>query len=153
MRRVVFAVCVALVGVALAGDAQSNLAGTWTIDQDRSTAMPDLTTQIVVSQSGDAVRFDYYEGKRLAASERFIADGRSRERYKTNLGKGFASARWHKGTLMIETTVAMDNEGLQSYNTSERWSVSADGKTLTMKTGDDKVKVFTRVAEAADKRE
>lgn len=153
MYRGMFIVGLLLVGVMFAGTppAAPNLTGTWKIDQDRSTAMPDLTTQIVISQIGDAVRFDYYEGKKLAASERFIADGRSRERYRTNLGKGFATVRWQKSALVIETTVAMNNEGTQAYGSSERWSISADGKTLTMKNGDGTVKIFARVPDAEEK--
>lgn len=154
MYRAVFAVCLMLAGAAQpgwAGAAQpGNLAGTWKIDQERSTADPDLTTQVVISQMGDALRLDYYEGKRLAATEKFIADGQSRERYKTRLGKGFASARWEKGALLIVTDVALDNQGLQSYSSNERWSVSKDGKMLTRKTGDGKQRVFTRVAEAEE---
>lgn len=151
MYRVLLAVCLVMVGVMFAAETQANLAGTWKIDQDRSTAAPDLTTQLVIEQSGDAIRFDYYEGKRLASSERFIADRRSRERYRTQLGKSFATVRWQKGALVIETTTGMDTEGLQNYNSTERWSVSADGKTLTMKSGDGKVKVFTRVVETEEK--
>jgi len=153
MYRAVLAICLMLAGAAppvFAGEPQAgNLAGTWKIDQERTTADPDLTTQIVVSQMGDAVRIDYYEGKRLAATEKFIADGQSRERYRTRMNKAYASARWEKGSLVVVTDVALDNEGLQSYSMSERWTVSKDGKTLTRKTGDGKVKVFDRAAEAA----
>jgi hypothetical protein len=154
MYRVLFGLglVVLVVSMVVAGTPQpaGNLAGTWKIDHDHSTAAPDLTTQIVVIQMGDAIRFDYYEGKRIASSEHFIVDGRSRERYKTQQGKSFGRARWQKGALLIETTTALDNEGLQSYNSTERWTVSGDGKTLTMKSGDGKVRVFTRIADAEE---
>ncbi len=152
MYRAVLSVCLLLAGAAqpvwAGASQQGDLAGTWKIDQERTTADPDLTTQLVINQMGDAIRIDYYEGKRLAATEKFIADGRSRERYQTRLGKGFARARWEKGALVITTDVALDNEGLQSYSTVERWMVSKDGKTLTKKTADGKVRVFTRASEA-----
>ncbi len=147
MYRIVFAVSLLLSGVAMAG-TQVNLAGNWKLDYRQSTV--DLTNEssnrLVISQMGDALRFDRYKDAKLISTENIIADGKSRQRYKTRLEIAYVKARWEKGGLVLVTDSMLDNEGTQSYSTTERWEVSKDGKTLSKKTSDG-VLVFSREPE------
>ena len=126
-----------------------NLSGTWKLDRDKTTAdlSRDKTTQLVVSQTQEDVRFDYYENDHLLGSDVFVPDGKERKRYETRVERAVSKARWHKGALLVTTWVYLDPQGYQSYTITDRWEVSPDGKTLTDKTSDGKKIVYQRAPE------
>ena len=144
MYRVLFAVCILLGGATYAAP-QPNLSGTWLLQPTKSTA--DLSqlqgNRLVISQSGNAVSFDYYRGKNLVASESFVANGIDKVRYKTRLYMAYGTAHWRNRALVIITDWMLNNEGTQTYSTTERWEVSKDRKTLYKKTSDGMI-VYSR---------
>jgi hypothetical protein len=145
MYRILFAICILLGGTAYAATSQPNLSGTWIPQPQKSTG--DLSqlqgNRLVIDQTGDAVSFDYYRGTKPVSSETIVADGQSKVRYKTRLYVAYGTARWQKAALVIDTQWVLNNEGTQTYTTTERWEVSKDRKTLYKKTSDGVI-VFSR---------
>lgn len=137
-----------LTAAAVAGTAAPpNFAGKWKLDVVRSTGDTTRNGTIVINQNGNALEFNYYTGVESAGTDVFVTDGHQRERYRTRLGTAYTRARWEKGALLITTTTALNNEGTQTYDDSERWSLSKDGQVLSMKSSDGKVLIYTKVIE------
>ncbi len=137
--------------LAAAGAAQSGLpdfSGTWRLDRDLTTAdlRRNKTSILVVYQSLDEVRFDYFDNQRPLGSETFVPDGQERFRYKTRLERAYARTRWEKNGLVITTRSFLDANGYQSYNMADRWELSSDGKTLTNKSSDGKAMVYYKLS-------
>lgn len=145
MRRVLVALVLTLVAAAQTG--VPTLSGTWRLDRDLTTA--DLrwnkTTFLLVSQSEEGIRFDYFDGQRSLGSETFVPDGQERPRYKTRLERAYARTRWDRNELVIVTRSFLDHFGYQSYSMTDRWELSPDGKTLTDKSSDGKAMVYYKI--------
>lgn len=136
----------------VAAAAQSGtpaFSGTWRLDRDLTTA--DLRwnkiTVLTVTQSGEEVRFQYFDPDRLLGSETFVIDGEERPRYSTRLARAYARARWDKNKLVVTTRVFLDVYGYQSYSEADSWELSEDGTTLTDKSSDGKVMVYYKLDE------
>ncbi len=127
--------------------AVPNLSGTWRLDRDLSTA--DLsrikTTVLVVRQSYDDIRFDYYDGKRWLGAEQFLTDGTERPRYKTRIERAYARAAWKGDKLVVRTRSFLDVYGYQSYELTDTWERSDGGQTLINKSSDGKAIVYYRI--------
>ena len=126
-------------------NAVPNLAGTWKLDRDLTTA--DLTRVktdvVVIKQSSENVRFEYYDrDRRRFGVETFITDGYERKRYVTRIERAYARAKWKDNLLVIRTRSTLDLEGYQSYELLDTWERSADGKTLTNHSSDGKATVY-----------
>ncbi|MFB3814947.1 MAG: hypothetical protein ACE14L_12640 [Terriglobales bacterium] len=144
-----------VLGLALIAGAQTgapssipNLSGTWRLDRDLTTA--DLsrvrTDILLVRQSFEEIRFDYYDRDRQRLGvETFITDGDERPRYKTRIERAYARARWKDDRLIVRTRSFLDHEGYQSYSLDEIWQRSPDGTLLTNKSSDGKEMVYRRV--------
>lgn len=157
MKTILILFTFVLLATALwaATPAPPNLSGQWRLDLDASTATAPVpgAQVLVLSQSPDDVQFQYQriDGSVLA-SEAFETNWIRRQRFKTGTQLGYARARWEHDTLVVETTVVLDTMGEQSYNYTEQWSLSPDGKTLTQKSSDGKKLVFERMPQNTEKQ-
>jgi hypothetical protein len=122
-----------------------DLSGRWVLDPAASTGTPPVPSALVIiSQTADDVRFDFENRGETIASESFETNWQSSKRFSTRTQVGYARARWEKTQLLVETTVALNVEGTQSYSYSERWAVSPDRSTLTQISSDGTKLIFHR---------
>jgi len=136
---------------ALFACAEPNITGTWKLDRDASTGSPSVqgASLLVITQSGDALTFDYYplkNGQRgdLLQSDGYTTDGLEHPGYKTRTYVTYLQAYWRKKQLVTRTRAIMDPEGYQTFTNENHWSLSEDGKTLTDKSSDGKKVVYSR---------
>ncbi len=135
-------------GTSVPDDSHPDISGTWRLDRDRTTA--DLrwnkTDRIVVRQSEEDIRIQYFRDRQLLGTEMFITDWVERPRYKTRIERAYARVRWEEDELLIRTRSFLDAEGYQSYTMEDRWELSEGGETLTDKGSDGKLTVFYRIS-------
>jgi hypothetical protein len=125
----------ALIAAAAAFAAPPDLSGTWKLDTSKSTfgqfpapssmvqkvthAEPKLT--VAVKQSSERGDFEF--------TSNYTTDGKE----STNTGFGGAEnksvAKWDGDALNIETKGTF---GDNAYSMKDKWTVSADGKVLTI---------------------
>jgi hypothetical protein len=127
------------------------MSGTWRLDRDLTTEDMtwNRTTHLVVSQSEQRVRFEYFDQDRPLGSDVFVTDGRERPRYTTRVERAYARTRWAGDELVVRTRSFLDLEGYQSFVETDRWQLSPDGRNLTEKSSDGKLMVFYRIAAAS----
>jgi hypothetical protein len=149
MRRVVLAIVML---VAAAAAAQSDFSGTWKLDRDLTTADMrwDKTDTVVVSQSGEELRFEYSDRDgRPIGTNTFTTDNVERPWYKNRMERAWARVHWQQARLVVESHVNLDFQGYQYYNGLETWELSPDGKTLINRLRDGKVIVYQRQPEGS----
>jgi len=129
-----------------------NFSGTWKIDRGRSTgpSAPKAPSEVVITQSGDAVTFEYFFGESRSGSETFVADGTERNRYSTRIERAYSRAQWGKDALLINTRHFLDALGYQFYAEADGWVVSHDRETLTNRLSDGSVVVYEKRGPARD---
>jgi hypothetical protein len=132
-----------------------NLAGTWKFDPNTSSGQPAArgASLLVVTQSGDALTFDYYpvnnrERGELIQSSEYTADGRDHPGNKIRTYVSYVKAYWQGKSLILQTKSVMDPDGYQSFTLEDRWTLSNDGKTLTNHSSDGTKVVYTRQPDA-----
>ncbi len=139
---VVLLACVALASTA----APPDLSGHWNLEPLKSKGDTSQYSALHITQHGDQVDIQYFRGAQNVGNDVFTTDGRERSRGSTRLGVSYAKARWDKKDLVVTTRTTLDESGNQTYSDTERWSLSPDGKTLTLKSSDTTL-VFTKEAE------
>lgn len=122
---------------------QTNFSGTWTLNEGKSElgqfggrAAPSKMT---VDQKGNDVTFTRIgtspDGSQVSTSETITGDGKVSETTLANAGKKSSTLKWAAdgATFTINSTINIDANG-QSFTLTvvETWSLSADGKTLTL---------------------
>ncbi len=125
-----------------------NLSGTWKLDRDLTTADMrwDKTDTLIISQSGDEIRFEYFDrDARPLGTNSFTTDNVERRWYKTRMERAWARAHWQDSKLVITSHVNLDLQGYQYYLGYESWELSPDGKTLINRLRDGKVIVYEKV--------
>jgi hypothetical protein len=145
MRHVLLATFVLF--AAMAAAQAPNFSGTWKLDRDLTTADMrwDKTDTLMVSQSDDDVRFEYWDRDgRPLGTNRFTSDNVERFWYKTRMELAWARAHWDQGKLVVESHVNLDFQGYQYYLGTDTWELSPDGKTLIDRLRDGKSLVFQR---------
>lgn len=149
MRGMVLAIFVLFAAAAVA--QAPDFSGTWKLDRDLTTADMrwDKTDSIIVGQSQDDVRFEYFDrDRRPIGTNVFTADNIERPWYKTRMERAWARAHWQQARLVVESRVNLDFQGYQYYNGLETWELSPDGKTLINRLRDGKAEVFQKQAPA-----
>lgn len=123
-----------------------DLTGYWKLDVIHSTAAPaDMqASQVVISEFGNRLEFEFRAGHKVVSREYFTTDGIERPRYRSRLETASAKAKFEKDQLVIVTRSALDNEGLQQYTETDRWFLSKDGKVLTNKMTDGKLRIYEK---------
>ena len=133
----------ALVLAGAAAFAQANFAGTWILDAKRSQGVPDgVEMTMTVKQDGDRLAIETNittpEGQQ-AIPDLYVLDGKETD-YKppvigSGTGKGKRTAKWNADKSGIESTESATitgPEGEAAITAKRKWTLSADGKTLTV---------------------
>lgn len=123
--------------------AQVNFAGTWVFDPKQSQGVPDgVGMTMVVKQTGNRVEIETDittpQGAQKIA-DLYILDGKETD-YKPPVmgpgtGKGRRTSTWtadRKGFDVIEKATIDSPDGQGTISATRKWTLSADGKTLTM---------------------
>ena len=148
MRAKIAALTALLLVASVAGaqqpKAKKNFAGTWVLDAAKSEGlmMPGLEQTMTVKQDGDKFenesKLKTQRGERTM-NESFTADGKEGEftmRMRQNETKGKRTVKWSSDGTSVEVNEAADIQtpdgGTASIKTTRKWSLSADGKTLTI---------------------
>jgi hypothetical protein len=146
LRRCLLAVLLATLALPLLAQkpAPPDLSGTWVLRpaKDRQTAVLSVKSRTIVIASFEnniEMRITT-DGKQSLA--RYIADGKSRviEGVWQELDTTKVSARWDGSSLVVQTTFSTP---FNEVDRVERWTLSADGRTLTQSL--DKIKSFNLV--------
>lgn len=132
--------------------AHPDLAGTWVLDssQTRSDGVmptPPVATWTIVAH-GDTLLVDEVSGP-ISNHFKYAADGKPWANQMNYLGSMLSltnTLAWSGATLIIDTRTQYNNADVQQI---EHWSVSADGKALTVQTnalvGENPYAAFTLV--------
>lgn len=123
--------------------AQSNFSGAWALNESKSTLGdgPGMsTTSMTVNQQADVISIDLvrpsFDGGTMNSSEKYTLDG------KESVNKGIMESSvktittWSedKKALTFAKTILFDMNGdTMELKITEVWSISDDGKTLTIK--------------------
>lgn len=123
--------------------AQANFAGTWVFDPKLSQGVPEgVEMTMVVKHTGDRVEIETDittpQGQQKIADV-YILDGKETD-YKPPLmgpgsGKGRRTSTWtadRKGFDVTEKATVETPDGPATISGTRKWTLSADGKTLTM---------------------
>ena len=148
MRRMV-AACAALAAlslcVAAAAAAKANYSGTWVLDISKSEGLPvGLEQTVTVTQTDDklelVIKQKTPQGERTV-NESHVLDGKAVE-FKPNVGPNQPPptnakrvSKWAAdgaGVEIMDTFDVESPDGLVTIVVKRSWSLSADGKTLTV---------------------
>ena len=123
--------------------AQANFAGTWVFDPKQSQGVPEgVGMTMVVKHTGDRVEIETEvttpDGQQKI-TDLYLLDGKETD-YKPPLmgpgtGKGRRTSKWtadRKGFDVTEKATVDTADGQATINATRKWTLSADGKTLTM---------------------
>ena len=123
--------------------AQANFAGTWVFDPKQSQGVPEgVGMTMVVKHTADRVEIETDittpDGQQKVA-DLYILDGKETD-YKPPVmgpgtGKGRRTSTWRadrKGFDVTEKATIDGPDGPVTVSATRKWTLSADGKTLTM---------------------
>jgi hypothetical protein len=121
---------VALFALALPLAAEPNFAGSWMLNTLKSEygrfPKPDVMMRTVQQQGSELVFSTYQKGAQgeVTTEVKYTTDGKPAKN-----GENQGTARWDGDKLVIESTREFQGNKLTQ---SEVWSLSGDGKTLTV---------------------
>jgi predicted ribonuclease toxin of YeeF-YezG toxin-antitoxin module len=139
----VAATLVALSLVVAAAAAKADFTGKWVMDKAKSEGVPpNMEQTMTVTQTGDKIEL---ETKIVAPNgERVIKDSYTADGKETDftpqgpqgaMGKGKRTAKWSAdgATLEVSETATLNGpNGEDEVSATRKWSLAADGKTLTI---------------------
>src|SRR5262245_35668416 len=139
MRLVAF---IAMLSVLSVASEKPDFSGTWVLDKSRSFSNPPgLDQTITIVHTGDQVKADSKvitaQGERTI-NEVFNLDGKEAEFTPATGppgGKGKRRASWlpdGRGILIVDDVTRESPEGAVTDQVSRKWTLSSDGKTLTV---------------------
>lgn len=147
MKRNLMTVSVALLVFAfglVGAAAKANFSGTWTLDKTKSEGLPPAIKDqvLTVTQTGDKLTIDskltMEQGEQLDNSV-YTLDGKPADFTAKGPGgaegKGKRTAKWSADGNGIEVSEAIIYEtpdGAVTVDITRKWTLSADGKTLTI---------------------
>jgi hypothetical protein len=122
-----------------------DFSGTWVLNVSKSTLAKDSTIKsetIVIAYKKSAIIFHYKtDGKK--STETYTPDGQKRVAKNMSSGQLISKASWQDSVLVIESTleikipnVVVNVSGLKPV--IDRWTLAADGRTLTHESYDPK---------------
>ncbi len=124
--------------------SQAALQGTWRWDKSRSDALlqrdgqplPGAELTLVIKDgSWSRIHITRSVTSVFGRTEReivYATDGRQTENLSPERRKVRATARWDQGRMIVEASQMLDSPGGQTeVRTTETWSLSPDGRTLT----------------------
>jgi hypothetical protein len=148
MKRKIAAggVAVALVAlslVAVAAAAKPDFSGKWVMDKAKSEGVPPTMEQtMTVTQTGDKIELETKivapQGERVI-KDSYTVDGKETEFTPQGpqgaMGKGKRTSKWSAdgAALEVSETATLDGpNGSDEVSATRKWSLAADGKTLTI---------------------
>jgi hypothetical protein len=149
MKRKIAAgsVAVALVALSLvavaAVAAKADFSGKWVMDKTKSEGVPPTMEQtMTVTQTGDKIELETKivapQGERVI-KDSYTADGKETDFTPQGpqgaMGKGKRTAKWSAdgSALEVSETATLDGpNGSDEVTATRKWSLAADGKTLTI---------------------
>jgi hypothetical protein len=138
-----------VLGVTVSAPAQTavtpDFSGTWVLNVSKSTLAKDSTIKsetVVIAYKKSTIIFRYKtDGKK--STESYTPDGQKRVAKDMSSGRLVSKASWQDSALVIESTlelkipnVVVNVSGLKPV--IDRWTMAADGRTLTHETYDPK---------------
>lgn len=126
-------------GAPAAATAHPDFSGTWVLDTTKSQSPMPLpgTMQIVVAQAANSMKIDRTASTPngdMSTSTSWTLDGQTSKNTVTQMGMSIdmnTIANWDGAALVAKTTADV---GGQTLEQTDRWSLSADGKELTINT-------------------
>jgi hypothetical protein len=119
-----------------------NFSGTWVLDKDRSFSNPPgLNQTLAVVHKDDEVKLDaklVIQQKETVINETWILDGKEREFTPPGASQGPAGKRkayWlpaNRGIVIEDETTASTPGGPTAQRTMRKYTLSSDGRTLTV---------------------
>jgi hypothetical protein len=147
MKKTIFSIAIltllALNLNAAALMAKAELNGTWKLDTAKSTGLPPGMEQtMTVVLSGETLKIETVvkgapQGD-ITVADSYILDGKENDFKPANVpnGKGKRTAKWNADKSGIEVTekaqVETPEGGTAIIEAMRKWSLAADGKTLTI---------------------
>jgi hypothetical protein len=148
MKRKIAAggVAVALVALSLvvaAAAAKADFSGKWVMDKTKSEGVPpNMEQTMTVTQTGDKIELETKivapQGERVI-KDSYNVDGKEAEFtpqiMQGGSGKGKRTAKWSAdgATLEVNETATLEGpNGSDEVTATRKWSLAADGKTLTI---------------------
>lgn len=134
----VFLVMLVTVGFCFAS-GKADFSGTWKLEKDKSFSNPPgLEQTLVITQKGDQITLDTdlktTRGGPQKLTEAYSLDGKEADFTPAQPpnAKGKRKASWlpNGQGIMIEDVVSVDGKVVNQ--TTRKWTLSADGKTLTV---------------------
>lgn len=133
-----------LVAVSVAAAAKPNFAGTWSLDTAKSECGQRgcNAETLTVKQDGDKIdverKFTTQQGDRTT-NDSYVADNKEGDFTMQMMGnsqKGKRTVKWSAdgGALEIKETASIQTPdgGTANIESTSKWSLSGDGKTLTI---------------------
>jgi len=144
MKRISFLAFALGIGLLALAVAAPNFTGTWVRDKAKSDQMmgrgggggqaPDMEVTLTIKQDANSLEVTTQRGDRPPAETKFTLDGKE----NTNTpgrGSTVSKSKWNKDTLVIEGTRKFSGpNGDMEMPFKEEYSLSADGKVLTVTT-------------------
>ena len=133
-----FVVMLVATVISFAG-GKADFSGTWKLEKDKSFSNPaGLEQTLVITQKSDQITLDTYlkttRGGAQKLTEVYSLDGKDTDFAPPQPpnAKGKRKASWlpNGQGIMIEDVVSV--EGKVISQTTRKWTLSADGKTLTV---------------------
>lgn len=131
-----------LVATVAAAAAKTNFGGTWVMDAAKSEGVrPGTEVTMTVKQDGDKLEVERKIKDQRGdntSNDTYTADGKEGEFTMQMMGnstKGKRTTKWlaDGAALEIKETASFDRQGTTvNVETLSKWSLSADGKTLTV---------------------
>jgi len=139
-----FAIAIAMICLfgAAFGSSKPDFSGTWVMDTNRSFSNPPgLEQTLVVTHTGDQIKVDAklktQQGEQTI-NETYTLDGKESDYVPPGAqanAKGKRKAMWlpdGRGALIEDVVTADSANGPVTRKTTRKWTLSPDGKTLTV---------------------
>lgn len=144
-KCIILVVCaLSLLGVGLAGAQDMNYSGTWALDKAKSTLSGRMNESLmnitlVIMQKADDFNADFqykYSEREMADKIALKIGGEQVERdVMGGRGKAKSQVRWSddkKNLILVSDRTVNTDNGTFSSKMTDTYSLSADGKTLTI---------------------
>ena len=122
---------------------QTDFTGTWKLNENKSELGQfggrGVPSKIVIDQRADVISFTKtamnFQGEESTSTEAMTFDGKESESMVFGTSKKKSTLKWAADgkDMVISSNIAFDMNG-QTFDISsvENWSLSADGKTITV---------------------
>lgn len=119
--------------------ANPDLSGVWTLDAAKSEGLPPGMKQMMtVTQTGDKISLEtkvITDQGEQTVPDSYTLDGKEADfapkLQDGTIAKGRRTAKWTADGLEVKETINAEMpEGTATIETSRKWMISADGKTL-----------------------